>query len=153
MLVEEQFESIFHKVASQAMGQWLTPFLVSSSGSQRVSAGWPGQTSPRKGMAGPDRVCFAHVLISRAELHEHSCTCQKQPSYTELSVMLNRVRRQEGPTSYGPELLFSGSDREPEGWTWFRFSSRFYCTEWTGSALFCIWGCGGRGQETPCRSF
>lgn len=72
-----------------------------------------GQPSPRKGKAGPDTVCFAHVLISRAE--------QSFMFMPEAALLLRAVsdakQSEKGPASHGPELLFSGSDPEPGGWT------------------------------------
>lgn len=84
MLMGEPFESVFYKVALKAMGQWLLSGLplsiLSSKGSQRVSAGHPGWADfPERGEAGPDTVCFAHVLISRAILHEYLVHARNNP--------------------------------------------------------------------------
>lgn len=79
-------------------------------------------------------------------LHEYSRTRQKQSSYTELSVILNRARRQEGATSYGSEMLFSGSDQEPDGLGEDLLLDSVGQTQWTG---LCPGAEEGRGWQEP----
>lgn len=85
MLVEEQFESVFHKVAFQATEWWLTPSLLSSTGSQRVSAGCPGWAD------------FPEEEKGRT-WHSLFCTCFNQQSraswallYMPETTLLHRV--------------------------------------------------------------
>lgn len=153
MSVEEQFESVFHKVALQATGQWLTLSLLSSTGSQRVSAGCPGWADfPEEGKG--------------RTWHSLFCTCFNQQSraswallYMPESAFLHRVvsdvKQWEGKQAQphtGQSCYFQGQIESLRAGLWLR---RFSPSSVGHSEQDLHWcrACGRGGQEPPAEAF